>query len=170
MTIVNGKGKNMFDAEKRTLELLLKGNRVGSYIHTNYQFNIDSVWYIRGGVAYRPNQDFINPDMFPDGKKPLWDSMGRVIDGYRDNPHYFVIPQKPELCGKTKLIPMLPDGDVSDVGLKYVPYVDIKPWLGKKWRYVYIPEECSWKGGVFLILREDHPFPEAFITPFRKDR
>lgn len=158
----------MFDAEKRALELALKGERVARYIQKKYLPEQEIVWYIHGGVAFKPYQDFMLTDLFSSDGYPFVESWARVVDRYQYNPHFFTVPQKAIVHENTRLIPMKSkDNDL--VVMKYVPYADIKPWLGKKWRYVYVPEEYSWKGGVFLILNTIHHVPEAFITPFRKE-
>lgn len=158
----------MFDAEKRALELALKGERVARYIQKKYLPEQEIVWYIHGGVAFKPYQDFMMTDLFSSSGNQFYDAWARVVDRYFYNPHFFVQPQKSIVHENTRLIPMKSkDNDL--VVMKYVPYADIKPWLGKKWRYVYVPEEYSWKGGVFLILNGIRHTPEAFITPFRKE-
>lgn len=158
----------MYDAEKRTLELLMKGERVAQYIQTNYLTDVKTTWYIHGKLAFIPQQDFIRPEIFSSHSNKFPDVWERVVTRYRDRPHYFVTAQKTELYRKKKLVPLVPT-DENHVFLKHILYEDIKPWLGKKWRHVFIPEEYSWKGGVLLVLNQEHHHPCAFILPFRKD-
>ena len=163
----------MFDAEKRALELLLKGKRVGRYILKNYQYDTQTIWYVHGAVAFRPHMDFINPKMLPDDDpdKELFPMCAKVINNYQQFPSFYMVPQKPvnDSKGKPTLIPMLSSEDDQAV-LKYLPQADIRPWLNKRYRYVYVPDDYSWKGGVFLVINEhEGPFPVALINPVRKE-
>lgn len=158
----------MFDAEKRALELALKGERVARYIQKKYLPEQEIVWYIHGGVAFKPYQDFMQTDLFSSTGNQFHEMWAQVVDRYQHNPHFFMQPQKPIKHGTRKLIPMKSEDKNLEV-LKYVPQEDLKPWTGKRWRHVYVPEEYSWWGGVFLILNTIHHVPEAFICPYRKD-
>lgn len=160
----------MFDAEKRALELALKGERVARYIQKKYLPEQEMVWYIHGAVAFKPYQDFMQTDLFSSTGNQFHEMWAQVVDRYQHNPHFFMVPQKEKIITTDgiKLVTMESEDKNLKV-LKYVPQADIKPWTGKKWRYVYVPEEYSWKGGVFLILNTIHHVPEAFICPYRKD-
>lgn len=159
----------MFDAEKRALELALRGSeRVARYVQKFAEDSIERVWYIHGGIAFKPIKDCIHPVLFSSNGEEFPNSWDKLVRLYMYYSHHFMTPQTPKINLKDKIIPMLSTGDDVTL-LKHVFFADIKPWLNNKWRYVFVPEEYSWRGGVFLILPENSPDPMAFILPYSKD-
>lgn len=157
----------MFDAEKRILELVLKGKKAAKCRHDSK----NAIWYLYEGLAFRPAYDFMVDELFKyrfnnDSILPF--VLKDMLENWIHYPFHDMEPQKTIDDPIGKLVPMQ-DIENPDF-VQYYQLAYLKPWLNKNHHFVLSkPDSSPYPGGVLLVLKLAQNYPVAFVNMFRKE-